>query len=326
MLAAFAISLAQSEFLESGSGAVGDETQAAVLDRVLANYDRLTRPGLASAARSSCPADAHVDDVNVTMDVDTLISFSERDGAYTVEGYLRMEWLDSRLAYNRSACGLEKIVLTSSASFWFPDLYFEHMSSHKLAGNGELFSFDPNGHVFWSRHAKLEVECNMGFGRLPYDVQNCLFLAGMYSQTAAQVQVRWKDVSSPLGNHLTRDDILVAGQWAIGSVKGESVIDSYASGNYSYAKACIRFERQSKAYLMQILLACLYVLMSYLGTWINPAATPGRIMLSVTCILIVANNFQAVRAARRCVSPSRCTTSAGSTRPRPPSLRRSRCT
>ena len=225
-----------------------------------------------------------------------------------------------------SACGLEKIVLTSSASFWFPDLCFEHMSSHKLAGNGELFSFDPNGHVFWSRHAKLEVECNMGFGRLPYDVQNCLFLAGMYSQTAAQVQVRWKDVSSPLGNHLTRDDILVAGQWAIGSVKGESVIDSYASGNYSYAKACVRFERQLKAYLMQILLACLYVLMSYLGTWINPAATPGRIMLSVTCILIVANNFQAVRAARRCVSPSRCTTSAGSTRPRPPSLRRSRCT
>ena len=170
MLAAIAVSLAQSEFLESGSGAVGDETQAAVLDRVLANYDRLTRPGLASAARSSCPADAHVDDVNVTMDVDTLISFSERDGAYTVEGYLRMEWLDSRLAYKvqpERVRAVEKIVLTSSASFWFPDLYFEHMSSHKLAGNGELFSFDPNGHVFWSRHAKLEVECNMGFGRLP---------------------------------------------------------------------------------------------------------------------------------------------------------------
>ena len=71
MLAAIAISLAQSDAWESGSGAVGDESQEAVLDRVLANYDRLTRPGLASAASSSCPADAQVDNVNVTMDVDT---------------------------------------------------------------------------------------------------------------------------------------------------------------------------------------------------------------------------------------------------------------
>lgn len=298
MLATIA-ALAQSDMVKSGSG---DESQTAVLDRVLANYDRLTRPGLSDAARSSCPADALVDDVNMTMDVDTLVSFSEKDGAYTLEGYLRLEWVDSRLTYNRSACGLEQIRITSSASFWVPDVYFEHMSSHKLAGNGELFSFDPDGHVFWSRHAKLEVECNMGFGRLPFDVQNCLFLVGMYSQTAAQVRLRWKDALSPLGSHLTKDNLVVAGQWAIGSVNGEDVTDYYPSGNYSYAKACIRFERQSSAYTQQILLACLYVAMSYIGTWINPTATPGRIMLSVTCVLIVANNFQSVKASLPLVS------------------------
>ena len=47
---------------------------------------------------------------------------------------------------------------------------------------------------------------------------------------------------------------------------------------------------------MQISLACLIVLLGYLGSWINPAAAPGRIALGVISILIVANNYQSVKS------------------------------
>ena len=75
------------------------------------------------------------------------------------------------------------------------------------------------------------------------------------------------------------------------------VLDVYVAGNYSYTKACIRIERLSAMYVVQIALACLIVLLSYLGSWINPAGAPGRIALGIISILIVANNYQSVRAS-----------------------------
>ena len=75
------------------------------------------------------------------------------------------------------------------------------------------------------------------------------------------------------------------------------VLDVYVAGNYSYTKACIRIERLSAIYVVQIVLACLIVLLSYLGSWINPAGAPGRIALGIISILIVANNYQSVRAS-----------------------------
>ena len=73
------------------------------------------------------------------------------------------------------------------------------------------------------------------------------------------------------------------------------VLDIYVAGNYSYTKACIRLERLSAIYVMQISLACLIVLLSYLGSWIAPTAAPGRIALGIISILIVANNYQSVQ-------------------------------
>ena len=73
------------------------------------------------------------------------------------------------------------------------------------------------------------------------------------------------------------------------------VLDIYVAGNYSYTKACIRLERLSAIYVMQLALACLIVLLSYLGSWIAPTAAPGRIALGIISILIVANNYQRSR-------------------------------
>jgi len=62
------------------------------------------------------------------------------------------------------------------------------------------------------------------------------------------------------------------------------------SGNYSYAKACINLQRVSTEYILTLMLACMFVLMSYMGSWISPNAAPGRIALAVICVLIVGNN------------------------------------
>tara|TARA_B100000795_G_scaffold126251_1_gene94218 strand:- start:397 stop:849 length:453 start_codon:yes stop_codon:yes gene_type:complete len=72
------------------------------------------------------------------------------------------------------------------------------------------------------------------------------------------------------------------------------VLDVYLAGNYSFTKACIKLERLSAMYVMQMGLACLIVLLSYLGSWINPKHAPGRIALGVISVLILTNNYYSV--------------------------------
>ena len=49
-------------------------------------------------------------------------------------------------------------------------------------------------------------------------------------------------------------------------------VDVYPSGNYTYAKGCIRFRRLPSQYFYQIAMAIIFVWLSYLGFWIDPLA------------------------------------------------------
>ena len=48
-----------------------------------------------------------------------------------------------------------------------------------------------------------------------------------------------------------------------------SLSHRYPSGNYSFAKACVGFQRNPGSYQVQMFLACIYVIMSYMGCWIT---------------------------------------------------------
>ena len=73
------------------------------------------------------------------------------------------------------------------------------------------------------------------------------------------------------------------------------MLDQYSTGNYAYTKACIKFRRLTASYNIDCLFAVLFVLMSYMGSWINPSAAPGRIAVAIISVLIVANNYNSVK-------------------------------
>ena len=137
---------------------------------------------------------------------------------------MRLRWRDERLAFNSSTCGLESIVLTSATGLWVPDVYFEHSVSIKLGDghDGEVVYIYPDGSVVWSRFARLQMRCSMGFGQLPFDTQDCLFLSGIWSDTAADVTLTWHDPAAPLGSYIDSFDT-VAGEWRVVDVRGEDV-------------------------------------------------------------------------------------------------------
>jgi len=297
--------LAASAALLAASAAVYDAKHD-VIAEISSGYDPTTRPGLIDSVGNphACPPAADV--VQMEMAIKTVVELDQVALTYTLDGYLRLFWKDERLQFNSSACGLSSIALaspkTTAIQLWTPDVYFEQQVQTKLgsdAKGGESFFIYPDGSVFWSRQARFQLRCNMGFGRLPLDVQNCLVLAGLYSYTAENVRLEWKDAARPLGVVLDQlkgsPDKVVAGEWGITSIGGSSLIDSYPSGDYSYAKACIAFERRGSLNAYSFVFAIIFVALSYLGSWISATAAPGRIALAVICVLIVTNNYAAVK-------------------------------
>lgn len=186
---------------------------------MMTDYKQASRPGIGS---EECVANTPPVSVTSQLVVKALTKIDQRLGSYKLEGYMRLRWRDERLAFNTSACGLAKIVLTSATGLWVPDVYFEHAADINLGDGGEVVYIYPDGSIVWSRFAQLQLRCSMGFGQLPFDTQNCLFLSGIWSDTAAEVMLTWYDVAAPLGSYISTFDT-VAGEWRVVDVRGEDV-------------------------------------------------------------------------------------------------------
>ena len=206
----------------SSSAICNGKSKHTIFRCMMTDYEKTSRPGLDYS--NGCVANAPPVSVTSQLVVKVLTKVDQRLGSYELEGYMRLRWRDERLAFNSSTCGLESIVLTSATGLWVPDVYFEHSVSIKLGDghDGEVVYIYPDGSVVWSRFARLQMRCSMGFGQLPFDTQNCLFLSGIWSDTAADVTLTWHDPAAPLGSYIDSFDT-VAGEWRVVDVRGEDV-------------------------------------------------------------------------------------------------------
>merc|ERR1712025_338072 len=102
-------------------------------------------------------------------------------------------------------------------------------------GAGEMMSVSPDGTVFWSRQARFTLSCQMDMALLPFDSQQCSHMAGLYSQKAEHVQLRWKPEAEAIANWDSRSNCISG--WVVTAHAQEDVVQSFSSGNYTYAKA-----------------------------------------------------------------------------------------
>ncbi len=212
-----------------------------------------------------------------------------------------MWWKDARLAYNGTADGgcVDKLVYNAAdakAQLWQPDFYFEFDATTPVVGaegDGYLLEVYPDGSIWTSKRARLKMRCKFHFGNFPYDSQSCPFELGFYSQTASEAVLKWCD-ETVSGCTVGKD-----GETALVNVAGKRSAEFdygvplqtdkllvYSTSNYTYARADIPLTRDATQYGEYVGRFTLFVFLSYLGFWINPAAAPGRIALALLMILI----------------------------------------
>jgi hypothetical protein len=217
-------------------------------------------------------------------------------------------WRDPRLAFPPDSCRDEIVVpdvqlnALLKKSIWHPGYYIQNSASIKMGGADEgsaLFLYR-DGNVYWSRRLRVALSCKFNFGQLPYDVQYCPVIIGVYRYKASQVNLSW----SATGIDIINDDsdrastastqTLMVGEWTAEVKELREVDKVYASGNYRYAVACFKISRSSINYDIRIVVGVLLVFATYSGLFVSAAAAPGRIALAFLCFLMVLNNLNAV--------------------------------
>ena len=265
------------------------------LSELLSQYggNPSTRPGL------SRHGDGSPDVVAVNFGIDRYHGINQREQTWGLTGYMRAEWHDARLAFNGTAAMTGELTLfpAQAAQVWQPDIYFEnYVSASSISafdGYGESLTIFPDGRVVRSQQRSFTFACTLHLAALPFDVQQCNWTLGLYSSTVDKVLVHWKNNTKALGSWDTQR---CASEWAAVAMHQENTQNVWPSGTFSYAKASIKFVRAEPETLINryFFVGVALVFLSYLGAWINPAATPARVALSIITILTVVNNYQSL--------------------------------
>jgi hypothetical protein len=125
-------------------------------------YDKLSRPDIGSQpTRVRCQYK-----INSVMDVIPKLN------QFTVDLFLRTEWLDDRLAYTHD---IGKETLQADPDLlWKPDIYFHNEAAKMEVLDGTL-KIKNNGMVFWSRHYIVKLSAKFDLHDFPFDAQTLQF-------------------------------------------------------------------------------------------------------------------------------------------------------
>ena len=291
-----------------------DRTAADVKSRLLASYgDASLRPSIAAAAAASADVDHKVctlaappDKVSTQVYIDRFHNIDQKNQLFGFDGYLRSWWNDSRLRFSNSSaidssvCLLEKLSFTrhESAQIWKPAFYWEKAvkivlpksSAMRDSGAGELFEVSPDGQVFWSQQVSMTIKCELDLYKMPFDTQRCTYLMGLYAQTAAEVQLAWKQDGGVERTALAGATSACVSEFVLTNLEQDSPTFVYEH-NYTYARAVASFSRWPDPLITAYLIpGVVLVFVAMAGFYIDAKSTPARVALGIIGILAVLTN------------------------------------
>eukprot|EP01043_Picozoa_sp_COSAG02_P001675 COSAG02_NODE_35_length_49339_cov_20.375102_49_plen_413_part_00 len=275
----------------------GQGTMKDITERVLQDYDRNTNPTMAAGQEApSPPGECPRVDVNMVdaqIYVTKIPEINQKAGTYSLEGFFRLWWNDTRLTFDDSDAGgcVEKLIFVDGPSkLWTPDFYFPPSVTQNIGAknDGQLMEVKPNGEVYWSQRLRVTVNCVMDFRQMPWDTQECDIVLGSYSQGRAEVNFQWK----PGRIAMDKLDEQINNEWEIGDQE-EGTVD--IPGLTPKVKVKFTLTRIPDPYVQSMVLSVIFVAVSYFGCWIAKGAVPARVTLAIVTILVVSNTQAALR-------------------------------
>ncbi|KAI6177746.1 Ligand-Gated ion Channel [Aphelenchoides bicaudatus] len=235
--------------------------------------------------------------INVSIVLSNVRAVSEVTMDYSLEMFYREFWRDPRLIYdsahfrNKSEFALHE----SYADFlWHPDTFIPNAIASKnprkqSISHRSLLRLQADGQILYSRRISVVAECAMDLSLFPFDTQNCRLGIESYGYTADQVIYVWSHGSKEaLKLHKIR-----LPDFRIKEVFVTSMLETYATGNYSRLYICFIFTRSAGFCFLQLIIpSTAVVITSWVSLWMENESSFQdmiSIILTITFLLFSYN-------------------------------------
>lgn len=255
-------------------------------EHMVSDYDRMMPPG----------QNHNTTNVLISFWLESFMGVDQAAGTFTIDVYFRLHWHDPRLAFDALDTIFAKNqlnILDIKDRIWTPDMFF--MNAVKSYSSptpecDEFLTLEPDGEIRWSRKFVLDLRCSMNFRKFPFDKQRCSIDVMLYGTKADDALLDFPERTSDGGFSTIEHN-----QFQDFTASFSTGINEYSVGTYSYASVSFEFTRIKGIWLnVGIVFTNIFVLISYCGYWIDPAAAPARVALAVICVLVVISNLMGI--------------------------------
>ena len=223
--------------------------------------------------------------VQVNYRIDLLYGVSSADETFALNLFMTEKWVDPRLQFSRSSFALSMgdILRVPLDSAWKPDTYF--FNSIRCTGSDSLLKLDPTGSglVTWTRHQTCTFYTPFDLQQFPFDSQQFPIKRLSFAYNSTELSL----VYSELGCFQPDPRLdYVNALWELPSYECERVV---YNGVQDQLVAWLFVTRRWQSYVLKMIVPMfLIVIVSSLSYFVDPAAAPARVGLSVAIVLTVS--------------------------------------
>ncbi|KAI6232057.1 hypothetical protein M3Y95_00446800 [Aphelenchoides besseyi] len=233
--------------------------------------------------------------VSMSMYIEGISSFSAQTMDYNLDAYFYQEWEDSRLAHN----GTGPMLIRDKAVFakiWHPDAYFANARSasfHTVTESNFLAWVYPDGHVWYDCRISLTAICMMDLWKYPLDAQECNLRILSYAYPESQVRLHWSTTIEP---PIDRNMGIRMPDMRLIDIKTGLCDGTYTTGKWSCMTAIFYVQREMMHHVIQTYIPTgLIVVISWFNFWLDIDSAPARVSLSITTLLTISTQANAVK-------------------------------
>lgn len=196
-----------------------------------------------------------------------------------------MNWIDPRLAYNKSQ--VHSIRVVDSSTIWIPDVFFPNERTSFRPGPfrpSELVKIYPNGYVFYSSLISLVLNCQHDYSFYPFDKPACRIKIATYGYTTDDLVLIWKEYDSILSsNRLGLPNLIVRAHES-------DYCTSRGGPEYSCMLFTLTMERiLGKIFLQTFIPTTFILVLTFSSFWLGRSYL--RILLTSIAFLVLTINL-----------------------------------
>ncbi|CAI2356720.1 unnamed protein product [Caenorhabditis sp. 36 PRJEB53466] len=236
--------------------------------------------------------------VTLSMFIEGMSSFSAQTMDYHLDVYFQEEWYDHRLAHNATAPILVRD-LEVFKMMWHPDVYFANARSaafQDITDDNFLVWVYPNGRVWYDARISIVSSCNMDLWKYPLDSQECALRILSYAYPMTVLRLLWSEKEDVPA--IDRNPDITMPDMSLKHIRTGYCNGTYATGEWSCMTAIFYVEREMMHHVMQTYVpTALIVVISWFNFWLEIDSAPARVSLSITTLLTISTQANAVKLA-----------------------------